>query len=449
MANRLDYYFRQKVTEAELDEGFAKMEQGQLDIMADQQLIGVFSGGVVSENSPTPDLTVDVSGPCVGRDKDGNRLFFSPLQNLDMSVDENGVSTSVGTPGNEKTLAIFLAFDRALSDPRLDGNAVTVFFQRAESFKLNVVQSAEAAIASSTPPALRVDEILLADVVIVNAQTQIFNGDIDTSRREDVFDLTGSPNSIKTGRVNDALQDMLDILNAVVNGGASTIGYAGGANWADATTNPATNVEAQLDKIIDDLGTGTGGTAKLSGAASANPNPVLTATTLAAQLTELESQIVDGASKHGDIVIGVPLPRDDKYKIGATWTFIANTGDPGYWDYTAAAAAEDLQIPLPLKEGDTLKAVNLTYETAAATNDLDIAVAKYDQQAAAIVRSVVGSVVAGGGTLGNFFSATISGLTHVVDNGNDRYQVEVQPSDAGGGARRIHACEMVINRAAA
>ena len=239
MANRLDYYFRQTVTEAELDEGFDKMEQAINDTMADQQLIGVWDEAAVSEHSPTADLTVDVSGPAIGRDKDGQRLSFSPLQNLNMAVNENGVSTAVGTPGNEKTLSIFWQFDRALSDPRIDGNSNTVQFKRDESFKLNVVQSAEAALTMSVPPPLRLDQILLADVVIINGQTQIMNADIDISRREDVFNLSGSPNAIKAGRVHDALQDMLDILNATINGGASGIGYSGGPNWADGHRSSA------------------------------------------------------------------------------------------------------------------------------------------------------------------------------------------------------------------
>lgn len=50
---------------------------------------------------------------------------------------------------------------------------------------------------------------------------------------------------------------------------ASAIGYAGGAAWADGTTNPAATVEAQLDKIITDLNStaGSSGTHKIGGTA--------------------------------------------------------------------------------------------------------------------------------------------------------------------------------------
>lgn len=52
-------------------------------------------------------------------------------------------------------------------------------------------------------------------------------------------------------------------------GGAALIGYNGGPNWLDTTTNPQATVEAQLDKIITDLvataGAARVGTAILSG----------------------------------------------------------------------------------------------------------------------------------------------------------------------------------------
>ena len=130
--NRLDFFFRQLLTEAELDEGFDKVEAADQKIMTDQLLSGIFIGGEVAEHFPTPDLTVDIAGPMNAYDQLGRRLFFSPLQVLDMSVDELSVSTAVATPGNEKILTIFVQFDRNLSDPRLDGNNNTVFFQRAE-----------------------------------------------------------------------------------------------------------------------------------------------------------------------------------------------------------------------------------------------------------------------------------------------------------------------------
>lgn len=65
--------------------------------------------------------------------------------------------------------------------------------------------------------------------------------------------------------------------------GAANITYAGGATWADGTTNPATTVEAQLDKIVTDLA-GAAGTAKIQGVVVGTD---LAAGTLKAQIDNL------------------------------------------------------------------------------------------------------------------------------------------------------------------
>ena len=45
---------------------------------------------------------------------------------------------------------------------------------------------------------------------------------------------------------------------------ATAISYDGGPNWKDGTTNPATEVDAQLDKIITDLGQGSNGAERIT-----------------------------------------------------------------------------------------------------------------------------------------------------------------------------------------
>lgn len=302
MANRKDYYFRQPVTEGELDAGFAGMEAADNAIMADQSLIGVFDEGVVSETG-TPSLSVDISGPCLVYDQLGRRIFFSPLQNLDMSVDEFGNPTTVAGGGNAKILSIFIQFDRLLSDPRIDGNSATVYFERSESFKLNVTQGAEATSGSEVAPPLRSEEILLADVTIINGQTAIVNADIDmTTRRQDTFVLTGSPNSEREGQVQGILQAFQDQINAFILGGAASLQYAGGAAWADGTTNPATTIEGQLDKVITDLSVGAGAAKIIT---AAGPNWKDAVTNPAERLDERLDSIVNdisadaGAAKMG------------------------------------------------------------------------------------------------------------------------------------------------------
>lgn len=101
--------------------------------------------------------------------------------------------------------------------------------------------------------------------------------------------IAGSaPNSIASGTVLTQLTALLTALQTHVNQttgshAATSISYAGGGNWADATTNPATTVEGQLDKIISDLSPSTG-SAKIGGAASGTD---IAAGTLATQIADL------------------------------------------------------------------------------------------------------------------------------------------------------------------
>jgi hypothetical protein len=291
MANRRDYYFRQRVTEAELDDGFAELERADQNLAADLGFTGVIANAVVSQHAPVPDLSVDVSGPGAVLDQLGQRIFFSALQNVSVAQDDGGVSTSVSAAGQEKIVSIFVKFERALSDPRVDGNSLTVFFRRDESFKFIVVQGAQAPAGTALPPPLRSDAILLADVTRTFGQTQVLNANVSTARRQDAFVTSGSPRSIRRGKTLEAVSDLLTFLNAHVSGTAdrhpaAAVDYAGGGNWADGTTNPAATVEAQLDKVIADLAAAAGAP-KVGAAATAGSPNSLGAGTVRSQLDAL------------------------------------------------------------------------------------------------------------------------------------------------------------------
>ncbi len=277
MADRLDYYFRQRVTEAELDLGFAQLEQADHDLAADLGFVGVLANAVISQHAPVPDLTVDVSGPGAALDPQGQRIFFSALQRVSLAQDENGVSTAPSGAGLEKVVALFVRFERALSDPRVDGNSLTVFFRRDESFRFVVAQGGEAPAGEAIPPPLRSDAILLADITRTFEQTQILNANISTARRQDAFVAVGSPRSLRRGRTLEALVDLLSFYNAHATGtadrhAASAIDYAGGGPWADGTQNPSATVEAQLDKLIADLSATAGALRVGAGATASSPN---------------------------------------------------------------------------------------------------------------------------------------------------------------------------------
>lgn len=296
MSDRVDWYYRQLVSEADLDDAFSDLENADRAIMADMGVIGILSGLSVTEHAGTPNLTVDASGPGIAYDVDGQRIRVSALQNVDVSEDSSSVSTSVVGVGNERWVSVFVKFKRVLSDPQIDGNSDTVYFDRAESFEIVVNQGSETTIGIATRPALLADGLLLVDINRTQGQTQILNADLSVTRRQDAIVSTSSPRSLRHGQVEAALAALLGFYNNHVNGaadphGAGALNYLGGAAWADGTTNPAATVEAQLDKIVTDLNPTAGGASgahRVGVAALNGASGNIVAGTLFAALTALK-----------------------------------------------------------------------------------------------------------------------------------------------------------------
>lgn len=258
MASRRDWLYRQLVTEMELDAAFAGLEAADRAIASDMLPSGIVRNAAVTQRALGANLTVDVSGLAVAYDQAGQRIAFGPAQNVSLATDSESVSTAVAGAGNEKWIALFLQFDRALSDPRVDGNGDTVNFVRDEGFRFVIVQGAEALIGNATRPALKTDAILLCDVRLINGQTQILTGDVSTTRRQDAVVGTGSTWIMRKGTLREAVIDLLADLNNHVGGtgyhsSTHVVNTGGAGAWLDETTNPEATVSAQLSKIVSDL----------------------------------------------------------------------------------------------------------------------------------------------------------------------------------------------------
>ncbi len=299
MADRVDFYFRQRVTEAELDLAFALLEKADRDLAADLNIYGIVSGAVPAPHSPVPDLTVDLTAPARAYDNLGQRMFFGTGQTVDCAVDLVGIPTDVATVGNERWLGIFLRFKRQLSDPRTDGNSQQVFFRRDESFELVVRQAPEGAIGVAPKPALQADELLLCDVRRRPGQTQILVADLDTSRRQAFIFAQGTSVAVTTGTwsilqplaatvqaaFDEADAELRDHFTAVARRHAATA-----IDYAPHGFVGAGNVQAAVDELIDDLSTGVGGSSGASrvgvDAAAGAPN-ALPAGSVKSQLAQL------------------------------------------------------------------------------------------------------------------------------------------------------------------
>ena len=181
--DRSNFFYRQKVSEAELDEAFDDAETAMQDLATDIGLEGIIGGAVITENSPTG-MTVLASASCRGYDQAGQRIYYAPQQTVDCSVDYLGVSTTPAA-GKYATLMLTIAFDRLLDDLRTDGNGASVYYRRYESFAIKVTKGADAAASPSTPPSAPSDELILCDIEIQDVTANIVNAMIDTSRRQD------------------------------------------------------------------------------------------------------------------------------------------------------------------------------------------------------------------------------------------------------------------------
>ena len=163
MSDRVDYYFHQKLTEAELDLGFELLEKADRNLAADIGVYGIVSGAEPTPHSPVADLTIDLTAPGRAYDHIGQRIFFGTGQRVDCAIDHSGIPTEVTVAGKERWLGVFLKFDRLLSDPRTDGNSQQVYFRRDETFELVVRQGPEGNVGTAPKVPLQEDELLVCD----------------------------------------------------------------------------------------------------------------------------------------------------------------------------------------------------------------------------------------------------------------------------------------------
>lgn len=222
--DRFDTYYKQVVTQAELDAMLDAAEDADHSLAIDHGLFGVANGMGVGQHG-VGDLTVDVAGGAA-YDQAGQRIYFPSTQNLDVSLDSLGASTAVGVLGNEKWVSVFVKFKRVESDPRVDGYGTPLSYSLAEGYEFHVVQSAEAVIPTAVRPATISDGVLLADIHRIKAQTQVLTADIDmqtypTGRRQDVctIQLVGRyTQQDGYGRWDDAAEALANILDTHTSG---------------------------------------------------------------------------------------------------------------------------------------------------------------------------------------------------------------------------------------
>jgi hypothetical protein len=262
VADRVDYYFRQRVTEAELDLGFEVLERADRNLAADIGVYGVIGGAVPTQHAPIANLTIDLTAPGRAYDRLGQRIFFGSGQTVNLATDSTGIPTDVSTVGQERWVGVFLRFHRLLSDPRTDGNSQQVFFRRDESFELVVRQGPQAALGSAPKVALVDDELLLCDIRRAAGQTQVLDIDIDLSRRQAFLFAQGSAVGVVAGlwkvltKTATSVQAALDAADALFFSHFGAIGSRHAAQDVDYAPHgflTSKTVRGALDELVDDL----------------------------------------------------------------------------------------------------------------------------------------------------------------------------------------------------
>jgi hypothetical protein len=262
--DRRDFYFRQKVTESELDGAFAAAEQADFDQFTDTGISGVTSGLDVAEASPASATEVALTFG-TAYNAGGERIRVP----ADIAVDLSSIT--VPPAGNSTAVGVFVKFDRVLTDPRTDGNGLTVFFQRNESYVVELVAGGTAAtpapgdeeafITTNGTPALSdVTRVLVADV-IYNGSTTIASNFIIDTRKQWAFKLSAGSYSVNVGTAEEADQAILSIFNTYSSALDSTqVGHVpvtAPPPWSDGYGASTTVFEA-LEGIVTDLTTNTG-----------------------------------------------------------------------------------------------------------------------------------------------------------------------------------------------
>lgn len=213
MANRVAFFFRQKVTGGELNLALTELEDADNAIMADLAVVGVLSGLTVFTHASAGFVNI---APGRARDASGKRIRQAGSFALDIGQDSSAVPTAVLASGNERIVSIFLKATRNQYDPRTDGSSppLTIFFRSDEAVQYIVRVGAEALAGTAVAPALEGDGVLVADVTRTFGQTTIPAPAINlTGRRQDCFVLPGSPYAIRRGLISEVAADLLNFIN--------------------------------------------------------------------------------------------------------------------------------------------------------------------------------------------------------------------------------------------
>jgi hypothetical protein len=172
MSDRVQPYYRQNVTWAEIEQWHDQLEAADRALASDHIYWGVVDGLEVTEDAP-PSLSVIINEG-VAYDALGQRIDHH------WGVGSTFVNLTAYVPavaGQERYVGIYLEFARIASDPRVDGDGAPLNYLEEEGWA--TYKAIGTAGAPAQPkPAIVANKVLLAVVHLTNGMGTIVNADI-------------------------------------------------------------------------------------------------------------------------------------------------------------------------------------------------------------------------------------------------------------------------------
>lgn len=192
--DRSDFYYKQNVTQAEMDQAFDDCENAIDNRTIDRGLVGIVSGLEIHERT-VPDLWITIEDG-VAYNVDGKRI---PVTGGDFLLSGQIPST----PGESRYVRYVAVRQVALSDPRTDGDGLPVDYRQEDSYSIAFISGS--AGVSPSKPGTSAATVSIGVVLLYNGMTSIVDNDIHTDWDDDPSDPDREIASIiRPGIVNDA-----------------------------------------------------------------------------------------------------------------------------------------------------------------------------------------------------------------------------------------------------
>lgn len=185
MADRVDFYFRQRVTEAELDLAFGLLEQADRDLAADIGIYGIVTGAVPHPAQPgagpqcRPHLADARLRPAraarAHRHRPDRRLLRRSRRHPYGGREPRQRALAGGVPP-VRAAALGPSHGRQRAAGLLPARRVL----RAR----RPPEAPEGPVGTATRVAMQPDELLVCDIRLAHGQTQLLNTHINLARRQ-------------------------------------------------------------------------------------------------------------------------------------------------------------------------------------------------------------------------------------------------------------------------